>query len=147
MARSDTHVLTHTLHYGLGVFEGVRAYETPNGPAIFRLQDHTDRLFRSAHILGMALPFSKDELNAASIAVVKENGLQSCYMRPMAFYGPGKLGVAPPANDVHIIVGAWPWGAYLAPKAWKKASASKPRRLPAITSTSRCARPRLTATT
>ncbi|MBB5192575.1 branched-chain amino acid aminotransferase [Silvimonas terrae] len=110
---ATTHVLTHTLHYGLGVFEGVRAYETPNGPAIFRLQDHTDRLFRSAHILGMKLPYTKEQLNAAQLAVVKENGLKSCYLRPMAFYGAGKLGVAPPVDDVHVIVAAWPWGAYL----------------------------------
>ena len=110
---ATTHVLTHTLHYGMGVFEGVRAYETGSGPAIFRLQDHTDRLFRSAHILGIGLPFSKDEINAAHLEVVKANQLKSCYFRPMAFYGSGKLGVAPPANDVHVIVAAWPWGAYL----------------------------------
>ncbi len=110
---ATTHVLTHTLHYGLGVFEGVRAYETATGPAIFRLNDHTDRLFNSAKILGMSLPFSKDEINEAHKAVVRENQLKSCYFRPMAFYGSGKLGIAPPANDVHVIVAAWPWGAYL----------------------------------
>ncbi|WP_189535524.1 branched-chain amino acid transaminase [Paludibacterium paludis] len=110
---ATTHVLTHTLHYGMGVFEGVRAYDTPRGPAVFRLQDHTDRLFRSAHILGIKLPFSKDEINRAHLDVVKANKLESCYFRPMAFYGSGKLGVAPPADDVHVIVAAWPWGAYL----------------------------------
>ena len=110
---ANTHVLTHTLHYGMGVFEGVRAYETAQGPAIFRLQDHTDRLFRSAHILGMSLPFSKEEINAAHLDVVKANGLKSCYFRPMAFYGSGKLGVAPKKDDVQVIVAAWPWGAYL----------------------------------
>ncbi|AOY00151.1 branched-chain amino acid transaminase [Jeongeupia sp. USM3] len=110
---ATTHVLTHTLHYGMGVFEGVRAYETDKGAAIFRLQDHTDRLFNSAKILGMAMPFGKDELNEAQLAVVRENKLASCYLRPMAFYGSGKLGVAPPAGDVHVIVAAWPWGAYL----------------------------------
>ncbi len=110
---ATTHVLTHTLHYGLGVFEGVRAYETADGPAIFRLQDHTDRLFRSAHIYNIDMPFSKDEINQAHLDVVKANKLKSCYFRPMAFYGSGKLGVAPPAGDVHIIVAAWPWGAYL----------------------------------
>ncbi|QNM98156.1 branched-chain amino acid transaminase [Chitinimonas koreensis] len=110
---ANTHVLTHTLHYGLGVFEGVRAYETARGPAIFRLQDHTDRLFNSAKILGMQLPYSKDEINEAHKQVVRENGLKSCYFRPMAFYGSGKLGIAPPAGDVHVIVAAWPWGAYL----------------------------------
>ena len=110
---ATTHVLTHTLHYGMGVFEGVRAYETAQGPAIFRLQDHTDRLFRSAHILGMKLPFGKEEINAAHLAVLKENGLKSGYFRPMAFYGSGKLGVAPKKDDVQVIVAAWPWGAYL----------------------------------
>ncbi len=110
---ATTHVLTHTLHYGLGVFEGVRAYETAEGPAIFRLQDHTDRLFRSAHILGIDMPFDKATLNAAHLDVVKANKLKSCYFRPMAFYGSGKLGVAPPKGDVHVIVAAWEWGAYL----------------------------------
>ena len=117
---ATTHVLTHTLHFGMGVFEGVRAYETGSGPAIFRLQDHTDRLFRSAHILGIGLPFSKDEINAAHLEVVKANQLKSCYFRPMAFYGSGKLGVAPPANDVHVIVAAWPWGAYLGEDGMQK---------------------------
>ncbi|MCG9098659.1 branched-chain amino acid transaminase [Laribacter hongkongensis] len=117
---ATTHVLTHTLHYGMGVFEGVRAYETGSGPAIFRLQDHTDRLFRSAHILGIGLPFSKDEINAAHLEVVKANQLKSCYFRPMAFYGSGKLGVAPPTNDVHVIVAAWPWGAYLGEDGMQK---------------------------
>ncbi|HEY9103938.1 branched-chain amino acid transaminase [Chitinimonas sp.] len=110
---ANTHVLTHTLHYGLGVFEGVRAYETSKGPAIFRLDDHTDRLFNSAKILGMKLPYSKAEINEAHKLVVRENKLKSCYFRPMAFYGSGKLGVAPPVDDVHVIVAAWPWGAYL----------------------------------
>lgn len=117
---ATTHVLTHTLHYGMGVFEGVRAYETANGPAIFRLQDHTDRLFRSAKILGMALPFSKEEINQAHIDVVKANQLKSCYFRPMAFYGSGKLGVAPKKDDVQVIVAAWPWGAYLGEEGLEK---------------------------
>ena len=110
---ANTHVLTHTLHYGMGVFEGVRAYETDKGAAIFRLQDHTDRLFRSAKIVGMKLPFSKEELNEAQRTVIRENELKSGYLRPMAFYGSEKLGVAPPKNDVRVIVAAWPWGAYL----------------------------------
>lgn len=117
---ATTHVLTHTLHYGMGVFEGVRAYETPKGTAIYRLQDHTDRLFRSAHILGMKLPFSRDELNEAQRTVVRENGLKSCYLRPMAFYGSEKLGIAPPQKDVHVIVAAWPWGAYLGAEGMEK---------------------------
>ena len=110
---AQTHVLTHTLHYGMGVFEGVRAYETARGPAIFRLQDHTRRLFNSAKIVGMTLPFSPEAINQAHIDVVKANGLKSCYFRPMAFYGAGKLGIAPQADDVQVIVAAWPWGAYL----------------------------------
>ncbi len=110
---AQTHVLTHTLHYGMGVFEGVRAYETAKGPAIFRLQDHTDRLFNSAHIVGMKLPFSKDVINKAHSDVVKANHLKSCYFRPMAFYGSQKLGVAPAKDDVQVIVAAWTWGAYL----------------------------------
>lgn len=117
---ATTHVLTHTLHYGMGVFEGVRAYETAAGPAIFRLQDHTDRLFRSAHILGIKLPFSKQEINQAHLDVVKANKLSSCYFRPMAFYGSGKLGVAPPEDDVQVIVAAWPWGAYLGEDGMEK---------------------------
>ncbi|WP_293765500.1 branched-chain amino acid transaminase [uncultured Aquitalea sp.] len=117
---ATTHVLTHTLHYGMGVFEGVRAYETPKGPAIFRLQDHTDRLFRSAKILGMDLPFSKEAINQAHLDVVKANKLQSCYFRPMAFYGSGKLGVAPKKDDVRVIVAAWPWGAYLGDEGLEK---------------------------
>ncbi|MFC4158889.1 branched-chain amino acid transaminase [Chitinimonas lacunae] len=117
---ATTHVLTHTLHYGMGVFEGVRAYETSRGAALFRLQDHTKRLLRSAHILGMKLPFGHDELNEAQRAVVRENKLSSCYLRPMAFYGSGKLGVAPPENDVHVIVAAWPWGAYLGSEGLEK---------------------------
>lgn len=114
---ATTHVLTHTLHYGMGVFEGVRAYNTPEGPAIFRLQDHTDRLFRSAHILGMKLPFSKEELNAAQLAVVQANGLESGYLRPMAFYGPEAMGISAKTLSVHVIVAAWPWGAYLGKEA------------------------------
>lgn len=110
---ATTHVLTHTLHYGMGVFEGVRAYATEQGAAIFRLEDHTDRLFNSAHILGMKLPFDKATISAAQKAVIRENGLESGYLRPMAFYGSAKLGIAPPVNDVHVIIAAWPWGAYL----------------------------------
>jgi len=114
---ATTHVLTHTLHYGMGVFEGVRAYETPQGPAIFRLQDHTDRLFRSGHILGMKLPYSKDEINAAQLAVVRDNGLKSGYLRPMAFFGPEAMGISAKTLSVHVIVAAWPWGAYMGAEA------------------------------
>jgi branched-chain amino acid aminotransferase len=110
---ATTHVLTHTLHYGMGVFEGVRAYKTAEGPAIFRLREHTDRLFRSAHILGMKIPFEKGEINEAQIAVVRDNKLESCYIRPLAFYGSVAMGVAAKSNPVRIAIAAWPWGAYL----------------------------------
>lgn len=117
---AKTHVLTHTLHYGMGVFEGVRAYETAEGPAIFRLQEHTKRLFNSAKILGMKLPYTQDEINQAHIDVVKANNLHSCYFRPMAYYGAAKLGVAPKADDVQVILAAWPWGAYLGEEGMKR---------------------------
>ena len=107
------HVLTHTLHYGCGAFEGVRAYNTVNGTAIFRLQEHTDRLFNSAKILRMQLPFSKDEVNQAQIDVVKANNLESCYLRPLTWIGSQKLGVSPKGNQIHLMVAAWAWGAYL----------------------------------
>ncbi len=107
------HVLTHTLHYGMGVFEGVRAYEAEGGTAIFRLQAHTDRLFRSAHIMAMPMPFSKDELNEAQKAAVRENGLKAAYIRPMAFYGSEGMGLRADNLKVHVIVAAWEWGAYL----------------------------------
>ena len=117
---ATTHVLTHTLHYGMGVFEGVRAYETPDGPAIFRLQDHTKRLFNSAKIVGMQLPFTEEQINRAHIDVVKANNLASCYFRPMAYYGSGKLGVAPKQDDVQVILAACAWGAYLGEEGMRK---------------------------
>lgn len=107
------HVLTHTLHYGCGVFEGVRAYKTADGTAIFRLEDHTDRLFNSAKILRMKMPFSKEEANAAQIAVIRENKLESGYIRPLVWIGSEKLGVSPKGNTIHMMAAAWPWGAYL----------------------------------
>lgn len=107
------HVLTHTLHYGCGVFEGVRAYNTVNGTAIFRLQEHTDRLFNSAKILRMQIPFSKEQVNEAQKQVVRANKLESCYIRPLAWIGSQKLGVSPKGNQIHLMVAAWPWGAYL----------------------------------
>ena len=110
---ANTHVLTHTLHYGLGVFEGVRCYQTVVGPAIFRLRDHTDRLFRSAQIFGMKIPYEKDELDQAQKECVKRNGLESCYLRPIAFYGSKAMGVAAKSNPVRVAIAAWPWGAYL----------------------------------
>jgi branched-chain amino acid aminotransferase len=110
---AKTHVLTHTLHYGMGVFEGVRAYATDGGAAIFRLRDHTDRLFNSAHILGMRIPYDGDTLDAAQRAAVRENGLASAYIRPMCFYGPEGMGLRADSLDVHVMVAAWEWGAYL----------------------------------
>ncbi len=107
------HVLTHTLHYGLGVFEGVRAYETDRGTAIFRLSDHTDRFFRSAHILGMPIPYDADTLNAAQTAVVRDNGLASAYLRPLAFYGSEGMGIRADMLKTHIAIATWEWGAYL----------------------------------
>lgn len=114
---AKTHVLTHTLHYGLGVFEGVRAYHTDRGPCIFRLQEHTDRLFRSAHILGMKIPFSKDVLIAAQKAAVKENKLNNAYLRPMCFYGSEGMGLRADNLQVHTIVAAWEWPSYMSPEA------------------------------
>jgi len=110
---AQTHVLTHTLHYGMGVFEGVRAYATDRGPAIFRLEDHTKRLFNSAHILGMRVPYDQAQLNAAQRAAVRENGLASAYIRPMLYYGPEGMGLRADNLQVHAVVAAWDWGAYL----------------------------------
>lgn len=110
---AKVHVLTHTLHYGMGVFEGERAYATDQGAAIFRLQDHTDRLFRSAHILGMKIPYSKEEINQATIAAVKDNNLDSAYIRPMCFYGSEGMGLRADNLKVHVIIAAWEWGSYL----------------------------------
>ncbi len=111
------HVLTHTLHYGLGVFEGVRAYATDNGPMIFRLQEHTDRLFRSAHILNFQIPWSIDEINEAQRAVVRENNLKEAYLRPMCFYGSEGMGLRAEGLKPHCIVAAWEWPSYMSPEA------------------------------
>lgn len=104
------HVLTHTLHYGLGVFEGVRAYKAEQGTAIFRLQEHTDRLFRSAKILNMSMPFDKDTINEATRAAVRENNLESAYIRPMCFYGSEGMGLRADNLKTHVMVAAWEWG-------------------------------------
>ena len=110
---ATTHVLTHTLHYGMGVFEGVRAYKTDKGAAIFRLAEHTDRLFRSAHILGMPMPYDKATLNEATRAAVRENKLESAYIRPMCFFGSEGMGLRADNLKVHVIIAAWNWGSYL----------------------------------
>ncbi|MGQ3052890.1 MAG: branched-chain amino acid transaminase [Roseateles sp.] len=114
------HVLTHTLHYGCGAFEGVRAYDTVNGTAIFRLQEHTQRLFNSGKILRMKIPFSQEQVNEATRAVVKANGLKSAYIRPLIWIGSEKLGVSPKGNQVHLMVAAWSWGAYLGEDGLKR---------------------------
>jgi len=114
---ATTHVLTHTLHYGLGVFEGLRAYETAKGPAIFRLQEHTDRLFNSAHIFMMKIPYDKATLMQAQCDVVKQNKLVSGYIRPIAFYGAEAMGLSAKTLSTHVAIAAWPWGTYLGPEA------------------------------
>jgi branched-chain amino acid aminotransferase len=107
------HVLTHTLHYGCGAFEGVRAYNTVDGTAIFRLREHTERLFNSAKILRMKIPFTLEQVEQAQKDVVRANHLESCYLRPLTWIGSEKLGVSPKGNTIHLMVAAWPWGAYL----------------------------------
>lgn len=114
------HVLTHTLHYGCGVFEGVRAYKTVNGTAIFRLAEHTERLFNSAKILRMKIPFTPEQLNEAQKQVVRVNNLDSCYLRPLVWIGSEKLGVSPKGNRIHAMVAAWSWGAYLGEEGMKR---------------------------
>jgi branched-chain amino acid aminotransferase len=117
---ANTHVLTHSLHYGLAVFEGVRAYKTVNGTAIFRLREHTERLFNSAHIYRMPMPWDRETLIAAQKEVVRANQLESCYIRPIAFYGSEKMGVSPRGASTHVAIAAWPWGAYLGEEGIEK---------------------------
>jgi len=114
------HVLSHTLHYGCGAFEGVRAYDTVNGTAIFRLQEHTERLFNSAKILRMKIPFTQDEVNEVQRTVVRANNLKSGYIRPLTWIGSQKLGVSPKGNRIHLMVAAWTWGAYLGEDGMKR---------------------------
>jgi branched-chain amino acid aminotransferase len=117
---AKVHVLTHTLHYGLGVFEGVRAYKTERGTAIFRLGEHTDRLFRSAHILRMAMPYDKTVVNEAIRTVVRDNKLESGYIRPMCFYGAEGMGLRADKLKTHVMVAAWEWGAYMGEENLKR---------------------------
>lgn len=114
------HVLSHTLHYGCGAFEGVRAYKTDKGTAIFRLREHTERLFNSAKILRMKLPFTVEQVEEAQKQVVRENQLESCYLRPLTWIGSEKLGVSPKGNKIHLMVAAWAWGAYLGEEGLKR---------------------------
>jgi branched-chain amino acid aminotransferase len=118
--KAQIHVLTHTLHYGTGVFEGILAYETSKGTAIFRLTEHIERLFRSAHILGMSIPYSVDELVQATKDTVASTGLASCYVRPIAYYGYGEMGLNTLPCSVDVAIACWPWGAYLGDDALTK---------------------------
>lgn len=117
---ATTHVLTHSLHYGLSVFEGVRAYHTDIGTAIFKLHEHTKRLFNSAHIYQMPMPYDRETIIEAQCEVVRRNQLRSCYIRPIVFYGSEKMGVSPKGAQVHVAIAAWPWGAYLGEEALKQ---------------------------
>ncbi|MDO9422189.1 MAG: branched-chain amino acid transaminase [Herminiimonas sp.] len=110
---ANIHILTHSLHYGMAVFEGVRAYKTDKGTAIFRLREHTERLFNSAKIFQMNIPFDQETVMQAQLQVVRENKLESCYLRPLVWIGDEKLGISAKGNKIHIAVAAWPWGAYL----------------------------------
>ena len=110
---AKVHVLTHTLHYGLGAFEGVRAYETPKGPCVFRLREHTKRLFNSAHILGLEIPYRPDEVNAAQVETLVANALSEGYLRPMAFLGSEAMGLRAQGLTVNLIIAAWPWPNYM----------------------------------
>jgi len=118
---AQVHVLTHTLHYGMGVFEGVRAYyNEAQGPCIFRLQEHTNRLFNSAHILGLKIPYSKEEINEAQLAVIRENNLTEAYLRPMVFMGSEAMGLRADGLSIHVMVAAWEWPSYMSPEAKEK---------------------------
>jgi len=114
------HVLTHTLHYGMGCFEGVRAYNTPEGPCIFRLKEHTDRLFNSAKILGMAMPYTHEQINEACKQVVRDNNLEEAYLRPMVFFGDEGMGLRADSLKTNVIVAAWDWPSYMSPEALAK---------------------------
>ncbi len=111
--KANVHILTHTLHYGLGAFEGIRCYSTPKGPAIFRLDEHVTRLFQSAHIFQMEIPFTEAEIRRAVIDTVRKNKLKECYIRPLVYIGYGAMGLYPKNNPIRVAVAAWPWGAYL----------------------------------
>jgi len=118
--KANVHVLTHTLHYGLGVFEGIRCYKTDKGSAIFRLDEHVERLFDSAHIFMMQIPFSQKEIKSAIIETVKVNKLKECYIRPLAYIGYGAMGLYPKDNPIRVSIAVWPWGAYLGDEGLEK---------------------------
>lgn len=111
--QANVHILTHSLHYGLGVFEGIRCYETAKGPAIFRLREHVNRLFGSAHIFLMEMPFQPEEIEKAIIETIRVNRIQECYIRPIVYIGYGAMGLYPKGNPIKVAIAVWPWGAYL----------------------------------
>lgn len=114
------HIMTHTLHYGLGAFEGIRCYNTPKGPAIFKLDAHVKRLFQTAHIFLMDIPFTEDEIKKAIIDTIKANKLKECYIRPLVYIGCGAMGLYPKGNPINVAIAAWPWGAYLGEEGIEK---------------------------
>jgi branched-chain amino acid aminotransferase len=116
---ATVHILTHTLHYGLGVFEGIRCYETRKGPAIFRLDEHIDRLFNSARIFLMDIPYSKEEIKDAIIKTVRVNKIKECYIRPLVYIGYGSMGLYPKENPVNVSIAVWSWGSYLGDRGLK----------------------------
>ncbi len=116
---AKVHVLTHTLHYGTGVFEGIRCYKTDGGPAVFRLKEHVDRFFGSMHILQMDCPFSPEQVAGAILETIRVNRIDACYIRPLAFIGYGAMGVHPKDNPVNVIIAVWPWGSYLGEEGMK----------------------------
>lgn len=118
--KAQVHVLTHTLHYGTGVFEGIRAYDTADGPAVFRLTEHIERLFKSAKILGMEIPFTVQQIIDATKETVRSTGLPACYIRPIAYYGYGEMGLNTLPCSVDVAIACWPWGAYLGDDALTK---------------------------
>lgn len=117
---AKVHILTHTLHYGLGIFEGIRCYNTPKGPAIFKLDEHVKRLFQSAKIFLIDIPFTEEEIKKAIIATVKVNKLKECYIRPIVYIGYGAMGLYPKGNPINVAIAAWPWGAYLGEESIEK---------------------------
>ncbi len=118
--KATVHILTHTLHYGLGLFEGIRCYKAEKGSAIFRLDDHIDRLFSSAHIFNIEIPYSKEEIRKAIIQTVRTNKLRECYIRPLVYIGCGAMGLYPKGNPISVAIAVWPWGAYLGDEGLEK---------------------------
>jgi branched-chain amino acid aminotransferase len=116
---AKTHILTHSLHYGTGVFEGLRCYKTDSGPAVFRLREHVDRLFDSAHILQMDIPFTRETVSEAILETIRKNRIEACYIRPLAYIGYGDMGVYPQDNPVELAIAVWPWGSYLGEEGLK----------------------------